>query len=151
MDLRGGKRLADPDFEVAGIETDADQERHRAILRIPERQGRAAERSAVDVEEPGVGLVGEQLDVGDGGIGDGDSGQGASGCEQLGSADDEAQFGLGVLDPVNHVGDQARDLIGGCGRCGSGGPPGDQAREVGGDVDDLGLDPCHVAERSRWE
>ena len=79
LHLRAGKRLVDPRFQVLRVERDADQEGDRTIGLIPERQAGGAEGLAEDVQEPAVGLIGEELDVGDGRVGDHHPGQGSSG------------------------------------------------------------------------
>ncbi len=101
--LGAGEDLLEPRLQVARVDGDADEEGRRPAPRVPDRHVGHAVRTAVEVQQPRVRLVVDQLDVGDGRVRDGDPRQRLPGLDQPGAADDDVDLGLGVADDLDEV------------------------------------------------
>ena len=127
------------ELEVLGVERDAHQERDRPVGLVPDRQAGRAERLSIEIQQPRVGLIVEQLDVGDERVGDHDPGQLAASLDDLGLPLDQADLGLGLLDHLDQVRQVLGDLLVRPGLGRERRPIGNHAGRVGRETDDPGL------------
>ena len=117
LDIGPRERLADPTFEVLGIERDAHQERNRPVGVVPDRERCRSEHFPVQVQQPpGVwlpllGLVAQDLDVHDVGIGDHDPAHLPAKLEDPRLALDHAELGFGVFEQIDQIRQVVPDLF----------------------------------------
>ena len=111
---------------------DPDQERDRPVGLVPDGQGGRAERIAREIQQPRIGLIVEQLDIGDLRVGDHDPGELAPGLDDPGLPFDQADLGFGLVDRLDQVVDILGDLLVRSSRRRAGRAVGDQAGESRG-------------------
>ena len=153
LHLRSGKGLVDARFELLGVEAHAHQERNGTIGVVPERQAGVAEGSAVHVQQARVGLIGQQLDVGDRRVRDVHPGERPFRLNDLRLSHHHRDFRFGVLDQLDHVGHVPGHLGIGSARSWSGRTAGNQSGGVAAEVDHLraGLQRRFTLRRQRLD